>query len=111
RVGAHHAGEVGGVDAGVDARPGGPVVAGLVEVGTEVVGLVHRRRHVGRALVVRAGVDGVDLDPFRHPLGRDVLPGLAAVAGDVDQAVVRAGPDRPRLQGGFGDGEDGAVVF
>jgi len=29
----------------------------------------------------------------------------------VDQAVVRAGPDRSRLQGGLGDGEDRAVIL
>ena len=99
------------VDAGVDPRPGRAVVARLVEIGAEVVRLVHRRRDVGAPLVERAGVDLVDHDPLRQPLGRDVLPALAAVAGDVDQAVVGAGPDHARLERRLGDVEDRVVVL
>src|SRR5690606_15754127 len=40
---------------------------------------------------------------------RDVLPVLAAVAGDVDQAIVGAGPDRALLDRRLSDGEDGRV--
>src|SRR3712207_8651978 len=46
----------------------------LVEVGPEVVPLVHRRGDVGRRGVVRRGVERVDLNPFGDALRRDVLP-------------------------------------
>src|ERR1700693_5779672 len=54
---------------------GPAVVGGLVEVGPEVVELVHRRRDVGGRLVVRRDVDRVDLDPPPGILRRGVLAG------------------------------------
>src|SRR5262249_10629517 len=38
-------------------------------------------------------------------------PGLAAVARDVDEAVVGARPEEARLERGFGEGEDRRVVL
>src|SRR5207245_5558849 len=70
-------------DAVVDPRPGLPVVTGPIEAGAEVVVLVHRGREVGRSLVAPRSVDRVDLDPRGDARGRDVLPGLAVVAGEV----------------------------
>src|SRR5207253_7966462 len=96
-------------DAAVDPRPGLAVVTGPIEVGAEVVVLVHRRREVGRALVAPPGFDRVDLDPRGDAGGRDVLPGLAVVAGDVHQAVVAARPDHAGLHGRLRQGEDRVV--
>src|SRR5262245_13339549 len=67
--------------------------------------------HVGGARIAGRGFDAAD----RAPLGQagdvlgDVVPGLAAVLRDVDQAVVAAGPQYARLLWRFRDGEDGAV--
>src|ERR1022692_1810996 len=91
--------------------PGFAVVGGLVEIWLKVVELVFGSGEVSRAGVEWRGLDGVDLHPFRHVFWRDVLPVLAAVLGDVHQAVIGAGPDQPRLHGRFRHGENYVVVF
>ena len=49
--------------------------------------------------------------PGSKPGGCHVCPGFAIVAGDVEQAIVRTGPDDARLCGRFANGVDGAVDF
>ncbi len=60
-----------------------------------------------------ASIRVTQLSPGPKPLmfARHVLPGLAAVAGDLDLAVVRAHPDDALLERRLGDGQDGAVVL
>jgi len=41
----------------------------------------------------------------------DVQPLSAAIAAQVDQAVIAAGPQQPLFGGRFGEREDGAVHF
>ena len=98
-------------DAVDDFGPRDAVVVSAIGVGTAVVSLIVFRGEVGRAGLVRRGVDDADADEIRQALGRDVLPILSAVASDVDQAVVRAGPDGVDVLGRGGDGEDGRVDF
>src|SRR5262249_48989426 len=93
----------------VDPRPGLAVVLRLVEVGPEVVELVHRRGDVAGALVARRGVERVDADPFGDPFGRHVGPVLPAVARDLDVAVVGPDPDHVLLRRRLHDGEDRVV--
>ena len=93
----------------VDLRPGLAVVVRLVEVGTEVVELVHRRGDVAGALVARRGVERVDPDPLRDPLRRHVGPVLAAVARQLHVAVVGPGPDHVLLGRRLHDREDRVV--
>ena len=98
RVFAHDAREGRVGDAGDDLRPGLCRSRWSCRcTAAEVVELVHRRRDVGRALVVRRDIDGVDADPLRDALRRDVVPGLPVVAREVDEAVVGARPEHARL--------------
>jgi hypothetical protein len=57
--------------------------------------LVSRRREIDRVGVVRRDLDAPDIGEVRHRRRRDVLPGLAAVAGDVNEPVIGRGPDLP----------------
>src|SRR4029077_20544241 len=91
--------------------PGLAVVGRAIEIGTEVVELVAGGREVGSPLLEGAGLDAVDHRPLGEALRRHVLPGLAAVARDVDEAVVRAGPEDAGSEGGLGGGEDRVVVL
>src|SRR5207245_4150758 len=68
-----------------------------------VVGeLVARRRHVDGVRIVRRDLDAADIGELGQALGRDVLPFLATILGDMDQAIVGRGPDlaRPVRRGG-----------
>ncbi len=67
---------------------------------------------VGRAHVVGRWLDVADR-AHRRQVGDgigEVVPGGAAVARQVHQAVVRAGPDHAGLERRFGDGEEHARV-
>ena len=96
-------------DAGDDLRPRLAEVGRLVEVRTEVVQLVHRRRDVRGGLVARRGLDRVDLNPVGNALRRHVLPRLAAVLRDVDEAVVAPDPEDAGVERRLGDREDRVV--
>src|SRR5262245_37737864 len=97
------------LDAGDDLRPGPAPVGRLVEVRAEVVALVTRRGDVEAALLGRVRLNAVDLRPLGQVRRRDVLPGLAGVAGDVDQAVVGAAPEDALLVRRLQGAEDRAV--
>ncbi len=95
----------------VEALPGASEVAGLPQVGAQVVEAVGVDDDVGGAGVEMGRFDADDRAPLRqavHAAG-DVGPGLAAVAGDVHQAVVRARPDETFLDRRLGHREDRAV--
>ncbi len=64
----------------------------------------------GCAGVVWRRVDDRDQRPLRQLRRRDILPGLAVVAREMNQTVVRAGPEDPFLQRRLREGEYGAVV-
>ena len=98
-------------DAGRDRGPGLAVVRRLEDVDVEVVGAVAVEGHIAGALVEVGGLDPAAPQPGRHALdGRpDVGPGHAAVAGQLDVAVVRPDPDQAGGQGRLGDGDDRAV--
>ena len=49
--------------------------------------------------------------PLRQRCWRDVRPCLAVVPGQVDQAVVRASPEDPRLMGRFDKSKDRGIVL
>src|SRR5271166_6588737 len=105
------AGERPAVNAVDDLGPGLAVVGSFVEVGSKIVQLVFGDSDIGRARVKRRSLDGVDLAPFRNIFGRDVLPMLAAILGQLHQAVIGANPDEALLQGRFDHGEDRVVIF
>ena len=49
----------------------------------------------------------------RHPAGAviKILPGLAAILGDMQAAVIGANPDHPFLYGAGGNCDNGGVKF
>src|SRR5262249_17506664 len=67
-------------------------------------------RRIGSVRVEAAGVELRHLAPGGQPRRRHVFPGLAAVAGDVDQAVVGAGPDGAAVAVRRGYGVDDAAA-
>ena len=60
---------------------------------------------------MRGELDGGDGRPLRQAGRGDLLPVGAAVAGEVDQPVVGAGPEQPLPVRGLDEGEDRAVVL
>src|SRR5439155_4804968 len=78
-----------------------------------VVGLVHGRGDVRRTRIERRGIDRVDLTPLRQNVfgRRDVGPGLAAIAGQVDEPVIRPNPDQALRDRRLVDGEYRVVIL
>ena len=83
-------------EVGLDLLPVLAEVRGLPQVRVVVVQLDAVGCHVGHPVGVGAGIDAGDLRELLQPLGRDVVPGVPAVPGQVDLAVVGA---RPQLAG------------
>ena len=91
--------------------PGLAVVAGLVDVGTHVVELVPLSRDIGRASVMRRGVNLADTAPLGQVFRCDIGPGLAFVARELNQSIVGTDPKKAFGKWRLGQGEDGVVVF
>jgi hypothetical protein len=109
RILAHRVHVVILTDAVRDLRPRRAVVACAEDVWVAIVeqGTLHRRE--SGAGVERRGVDDADAAKVRHVLRRDVRPRRAAVAGDVNQSVVRARPDRLPIHLARRNREDHAI--
>ena len=91
--------------------PGLAAVGGLVNVRRHVAKGVAIKRRVGHVRAVAAGGNGRYPAVLRQAghVANDVRPGLAAVAGHLQVAVVGAGPnDEPALRR-FADGVDRGV--
>ena len=69
--------------------------------------------YVSRARVVARRLDVANCTPGEHVgnVLRDVRPVLAAVAGDLHEAVIRSHPDRSRFFRRFRDREHYAGIF
>ncbi len=94
-----------------DRRPRRAVVVGLVQVRLHVVELVPVGRDIRRARREIRRVDHRDARPLRQAGRSHVLPGLSTIARDVDQSVIRAGPDHAGGARRFCDREDGRIVL
>src|SRR5579864_7449129 len=75
------------------------VVGSLIDVGVHVVILVAIDGDVGGSRVEGRSIDLADSTPFGKILGSDVDPGLAAVARELDEAIIGACPDQAFGQG------------
>ena len=86
-------------NSGSDPGPSRSVVAGLVNVGREIVVLMAVNRDVRSAGIVRRRFNQTNAAPFRKTLGRYVGPILPFIPCDLNQAIVGAGPDQAFRQG------------
>ncbi len=111
RVGAEYAGEMLRRNAFGDEFPGAAVVLGFVEIRRIVADFVAGAGYVNTAFIERIGINAVDHHPFGHTGRRHILPVAPAVAADMNEAVVGAGPEQPFLIRRFYGGKDGAVVL
>ena len=102
--------EGGGGDAVGDELPGVAEVGGAVDERGAVVDAMALNGSVGDGGVEVRGLDEGDARPGCETGGGDVGPGFAAVAGEGEDAGVRAGPDEVGLDVGGGDGGEGAVA-
>ena len=93
-----------------DLLPGGAAIVGAIDVGLEIVQAEAIDGGVDGVVVEVRGVELRHLAPGRHGGRRDVLPGLAAVAREVDQAIVGAGPDDVDVEARGRDGIDDAAA-
>ena len=92
----------------VEAFPGLAVVRRLQQVGRIVVRLaVAGDGEVDGGRVVRRDLDLVDAGEFRQSGRSDIVPRLAAVAGQVDQPVIAACPEDTFLVGRLDEAVDG----
>ncbi len=90
---AHHVGCGVSRQTFIDFLPGFAKVAGAVNVRVQVIETERIDGRVSGAGGVVASFDYGNFAPGGQ-LGRgDVLPGLPCVAGDVDQAIISAGPN------------------
>ena len=90
----------------VDLRPCLAAVVGAPEVGVHVVDAHGVGGGVGGALVEMPGFDVEDPRPGRDLRRGHVGPVRAAVRGDLDVAVVGAGPEDAHVEGRGGQGGD-----
>ncbi len=97
--------------AGDDFRPGLAVVGCFENVRAKVIELVAIDGDVGGACRVWRGFDDADEAPFPKFFRSDVCPVIAAVARDVHEPVVAAGPDEAFLDGRFGDRKNRVVIL
>ena len=97
RIGPDHAGELVFRNAADDGFPAPAVVGGLEQVRLEIVQLVSRGGQVQPARFEGVRLDRVDLGVARQAAWRHVGPCGPAVTGQVQQAVVGAGPDHARF--------------
>ena len=84
------------------------MVLGAPREGSVIALLVFHGDHVGDAGFVGRCVYGVDQSALGAG-GRDIHPGVAAVAGEVHEAVVAADPDRVGVVRTLFDREDRVV--
>ena len=70
------------------------VVVRLEHVRASIVELIAFGRNVSAGRIVRGRFDQTDPVELAHSRRCHVVPGLASVARQVDQAVIGAGPDR-----------------
>ena len=70
------------------------VVGSLEDVGVHIVVLVAIDGDVGSSRIEGGSVNLADATPFGKILGSDVGPGLAAVARELDEAIIGACPDQ-----------------
>src|SRR6185437_9285555 len=79
--------------------------------GSEIVHRVAVERDIDGVAIGVRGVDRADPAFLRKPLdiADDVGPMRAAIVGDLNVAIVRAGPQGFRIELAFGERDDGAV--
>src|SRR5437762_6086053 len=80
-----------------DLLPGFAVIFGAPDVRLAIVLLIILRRYVSRARAVRGSLNQAHADQVGHISRRDVRPVLAAIASNLNHAIVGAGPDRLRF--------------
>src|ERR1019366_10660434 len=85
-------------------------IVGAEDVRAQVVDAQRVDGGVGGEGVEVAGVENGDLHPGSDGGRGDVFPVEAAIGGDVDQAIVGAGPDAIDVGGRGGDGVDDALL-
>jgi hypothetical protein len=86
---------------GVYGRPGHAAVMRLVDMRVHIVDADTVDGCISSARIAMTGIDQGYLSPVGNTGRRNILPGLAAVPGDMYQPVIGAGPDR---QGIYGEG-------
>ncbi len=84
-----------------DFCPGFAEVGGLENVGLEIVELVRVHGGVGGSRFERGSFEEADHGPLGNFFGRDVGPVFAAIARQLNQAIIRAGPEQAFLLGRF----------
>ena len=105
---AHHAHGLAGAQAVDEPSPGAAVVGGAIDVRRRVADAIPTERDIHRRGVVRRDLDLVH-EAIAGAGRRDVRPGRAAVARELQVAVVRADVERARVVPRLVDRDDGAV--
>ena len=98
RVFADHAGEFMFRNAVRNIGPSGPVIGGLENHRRVVVILIAGSDQISGSGRVRGNLDRID-HHLAQPSRGDVLPGGAAIAGDVYQAVIAANIKNASIMG------------
>src|SRR5262249_1267397 len=96
-----------------DLRPGFAVIIGLVDKRVPVVHLVQVYSDIGGGGIVAGGLDVGVRSPIRQVgnIFRDIGPVFAAVAGQLQQAIIGSRPDHAGFFGRFGNSEHDPGIF
>ena len=109
RVRTHDAGDLVPGQVAIYRFPAASAVIAPEQIGFVVGELVAGGGDVDRIGKVGGDFDAADIGEFGHRFRRHVLPGLAAVARHMHQAVVGRGPDLVPPMGRFDDAGAGRV--
>ena len=81
----------------VNDRPGPASIMCLIDMGMHVVEPDAIDGSIGRESIGMTCVDEGDLCPVGDAGWSNILPGLAAIAGDMDETVIGTCPDGQRI--------------
>ena len=114
-IGSDYAGKMPGVYSVGNQCPGFSIIFGSINIGFIIAQLVARPDYISAAFGERIAVNAVEHHPLGHPFGRHIFPGFtiqtSAGFGNMNQPIVRTGPEQVFFVRRFGCCENGAVVF
>src|SRR3984957_1005985 len=97
--------------AGSNTRPRLAEIVSPVDQWLQIVELVAIDGGVGRTRIVRRRIDQTHHAPRRHVLWSDVLPCLAIIPSQMNEAIIGTGPQQSLLARRLGEREYGVVVL
>src|SRR3984957_12495981 len=96
-------------DAGHYFFPVLAIIIRLPDIGGAVIHLVADRGHIGSAGLMMRSFNDANACIFHHIRWCNVLPGFSIIAGDMNESIIRSGPEGIDLKPGGRQREYGRI--